>query len=255
MSSQAVGRVAGKVALVTGGASGIGFAAAKRLVSEGAKVVITDIDADKGNAARAQLGENAKFLIQDVTVEERWEEVVRETIDTMGSFDILLNSAGVFWFGTIEDTTFDLWKRTIAINLDGTFLGCRAAVRAMRGGGSIVNMSSVSGLRGFAESAAYDASKGGVRLLTKSVALYCAREKNGIRCNSVHPGGIETPMVETWFENHADPNERESWLRGCPVGRLGQPEEVASVILFLASDDASFVTGSEYVVDGGATAR
>ena len=255
MSELRQGRVRGKVALVTGGASGIGFATAQRFITEGASVVITDSDEEKGEAALLQLGTNARFLTQDVTQETRWDEVVQYTIDEFGSFDILLNSAGIFLFGTIEDTSLELWKKTIAINLDGTFLGSRAAVRSMTGPGSIINMSSTSGLRGFADSAAYDASKGGVRLLTKSIALYCARENNGVRCNSVHPGGIDTPMVQTWFSKHADPTgERKSWLLGCPIGRLGLPNEVAAVILFLASDESSFVTGTEYVVDGGTTA-
>lgn len=256
MTTATNGRIAGKTALITGGASGIGFATASRFITEGAKVMITDIDETKGTAALAQLGQGAGFHLQDVTDEAGWDQVVERTIGELGPLDILVNCAGVFWYGTIEKTSYDLWKQTMAINLDGTFLGCRAAVKTMRArGGSIINMSSTAGLRGYPDSAAYDASKGGVRLLTKSVALYCARERNHVRCNSVHPGGIDTPMVRTWFEERDDSQaEEQSWLDGTPMGRLGKPEEIASLILFLASDESRFVTGAEMIIDGGKTA-
>ena len=256
MTTNATARIAGKTALITGGASGIGLATASRFMQEGAQVMITDIDGERGAKAIAKLGDNARFLAQDVTDEAGWDEVVGTTQDQLGALDILVNCAGVFWYGTIENTTYDLWKRLMAINLDGTFLGCRAAVKAMRDhGGSIINLSSTSGLRGFADCAAYDASKGGVRLLTKSVALHCARERYGIRCNSVHPGGTDTNMVREWFEDRGDAKAEENiWVEGTPVGRLGLPEEIAGLILFLASDEAGFITGAEYVIDGGKTA-
>ena len=256
MSTNNNGRIVGKKALITGGASGIGLATAKRFISEGAQVMITDINEPQGAKALAELGSDARFLAQDVTAEDTWDAVVKATCHEFGALDILVNCAGVFWYGTIENTSFDLWKKVLAINLDGTFLGCRAAVKTMSGrGGSIINLSSTSGLRGFADCAAYDASKGGVRLLTKSVALYCARERNGIRCNSVHPGRTDTKMVRDWFEDRGDAQaEEKNWIDGSPLGRLGKPEEIASMILFLASEESGFVTGAEFVVDGGKTA-
>ena len=250
------GRLAGKAALVSGGASGIGLAAARRFVAEGARVAITDRDEALGAAAARELGENAFFIRHDVTSESDWAAAMAECGSRFGGVDIVLNSAGIFRFGNVEDTTLEEWRRTIAINLDGTFLGCREAVRTMRErGGSIVNMSSVSGLVGDPDNAAYDASKGGVRLLTKSVALYCAKQGYPIRCNSVHPGGIDTPMVQSYFAARPDPEaEKRAWLRQSPIGRLGRAEEIASLILYLASDEASFVTGSEFTIDGGSTA-
>ena len=249
-------RLAGKAALVTGGASGIGLAAARRFVAEGARVLITDRDEAQGAAAARELGTDTFFLRHDVTSEADWAVAVRECVSRFGGVDVLLNSAGIFRFGNVEETTLEEWRLTIAINLDGTFLGCREAVRAMRErGGSIVNMSSVSGLVGDPDNAAYDASKGGVRLLTKSVALYCAKQGYPIRCNSVHPGGIDTPMVRSYFDARPDPDaEKKAWLRQSPIGRLGRAEEIASLILYLASDEASFVTGSEFTIDGGSTA-
>ena len=249
-------RLAGKAALVTGGASGIGLATARRFATEGARVAITDLDEGAGATAAHELGDAAFFMHHDVTSESGWEAVMRESVSRFGGVDVLLNSAGVFRFGTIEDTTLDEWRQTIAINLDGTFLGCRAAVRAMREhGGSIINMSSISGLRGDPDNAAYNASKGGVRLLTKSVALHCARRGYPIRCNSVHPGSIDTPMVRSYFTGRPDPEaEERAWLREIPVGRLGRAEDIASLILYLASDEASYVTGAEFTIDGGMTA-
>ena len=256
MTTDNNGRIAGKTALITGGASGIGFATAARFIEEGAKVMLTDIDEAKGAPALKKLGDEARFLTQDVTHEADWDAVVAKTASELGPLDILVNCAGVFWYGTIEDTSYDLWKRLMAINADGTFLGCRAAVKAMRErGGSIVNLSSTAGLRGFPDTVAYDASKGAVRLLTKSIALHCARKRYGVRCNSVHPGGIDTPMVRTWFKERTDPAaEEKDWVEGTPMGRLGKPEEIAALILYLASDESSFVTGAEFTIDGGTTA-
>ena len=250
------GRLAGKAALITGGASGIGLAAARRFVAEGARVAITDRNAELGSQAARSLEPDAFFVRHDVTSESDWKAAMHESVSRLGGVDVVLNSAGIFRFGTVEDTTLEAWRQTIAVNLDGTFLGCREAVRAMRErGGSIINMSSVSGLVGDPDNAAYDASKGGVRLLTKSVALYCAKQGYPIRCNSVHPGGIDTPMVRSYFAARPDPEaERSEWLRHAPIGRLGRAEEIASLILYLASDEASFVTGAEFTIDGGSTA-
>ena len=249
-------RLTGKHALITGGASGIGYATAERFLSEGARVVITDIDEDAGTRAANEI-HGASFLPHDVISETCWDEIVETTVGEIGGLDILVNCAGTMIYGSIEEASFDDWRRTLAVNLDGTFLGCRAAVRAMRErGGSIVNLSPTAGLVGHPDTPAYDASKGGVRLLTKSVALYCAREGYPIRCNSVHPGGTSTPMVRNHIEAQPDPLiEEQSWLADLPLGRFAEPAEIASLILFLASDEASFVTGAEFTADGGKTAQ
>ena len=250
------GRVGGKVALVTGGASGIGAATARVLVGEGASVVLTDV-AD-GYSVAAGIGENARFHPHDVTLDQSWTETVAFTIDTFGYLDVLVNCAGIFPSGSIEDTTLSAWQQVLDVNLKGTFYGCRQAVRHMKDdrGGSIVNLSSVSGLVGDSEHVGYDASKGAVRLLTKSVALWCANCSYPIRCNSVHPGIIDTPMVNNHIESHPDPKaERRRWESYMAVGGMGAPEEVGYMILYLASDESRLVTGSELVIDGAETAR
>ena len=243
------GRINGKVALVTGGGSGIGLATARRFIEEGARVTITDRDTKAGENASDALGERCQFLELDVTDELRWDVVVAECVKTHGQLDILVNCAGIFRKGCIEETTLDEWRDTIGINLEGTFLGCRAAVRTMKThGGAIVNLSSVAGLVGDADYAAYDASKGGVRLLTKSIAVYCAREKYRIRCNSVHPGSIDTPMTR-----HMTPTSQTGAAES-DRGRFGRPEEVASLILFLTSDESSYINGAEFTIDDADTA-
>lgn len=254
----ATGRLQGKSALITGGASGIGFATARRFIDEGARVAITDIDEAKGTAAAAELGAGAVFHQHDVTSEAAWKAVAAWVEGTHGGMDVLVNCAGIFKLGPLEETSLADWRETIAINLDGTFLGCQAAVLAMktRGGGSIINLSSTAGLVGHGDTPAYNASKGGVRLLTKSVALHCAEKGYGIRCNSVHPAGIDTPMVREYFRLHPDPQgEAASWVGGTPLGRLGEASEIAALILYLASDESRFVTGAELVIDGGTTAQ
>jgi 3(or 17)beta-hydroxysteroid dehydrogenase len=252
-----MGRVDGKVALITGGASGIGLATARLLLDEGAKVVLTDRDKAAADAALAALAHPAKFHLLDVTSEDQWIAVTDAVTAEFGRIDVLVNSAGVALFNNVETTTLDDWRALMAVNLDGTFLGCKHAVRVMkeRGGGSIVNMSSVAGLIGDGNLAAYSASKGGVRLLTKSVALHCARKGYAIRCNSMHPSFVDTPMVRSMIAGARDPAKAEaSYSRAAPLGRLAQPIEVARAILFLASDESSFTTGAELVVDGGLSA-
>ena len=252
-----MGRVDGKVALISGGASGIGLAAARLLLDEGAKLVLTDRDKSAAEAALAALGNAARFHLLDVTREDDWIAVTDAVVAKFGRLDILVNSAGVALLRDIETTTLDEWRALMAVNLDGTFLGCKHAVRVMkaRGGGSIVNMSSVAGLVGSGNLAAYSASKGGVRLLTKSVALHCARKGYNIRCNSVHPSFVETPMLRGMIAAGRDPAKMEANYTGAaPLGRLAQPIEVARTILFLASDESAFTTGAELAVDGGLTA-
>jgi 3(or 17)beta-hydroxysteroid dehydrogenase len=253
-----MGRVDGKVAIVTGAASGIGRACAQRLAAEGARVVVADRDAAGGQQTAQLLGPPHVFAALDVTDEPGWARVVDDTVRAFGRLDILINGAGVGVVADIEHTTLEQWRFTNAVNSDGVFLGCREAFRAMRaaGGGSIVNLSSVAGLVGDGDLAAYCASKGAVRLLTKSVALHGARRGANIRCNSVHPGFIATPMVDGLAAAYPDPAAaRERLANANPLRRIGEPDDVAHLVLYLASDESKFVTGAEFVVDGGATAR
>ena len=254
-------RVANKVALITGGAMGIGRACAELLAREGAAVVVTDRDAANGRAVvdaiRAATG-RALFVEHDVSREAEWVRAVEEARTAFGRLDILVNNAGVGRSGDVEHTTLEQWRDLMAINLDGVFLGIKHAIAPMRaaGGGSIINLSSIEGLVGDPTLAAYNASKGGVRLLTKSAALYCAKSGTRIRVNSVHPGYIATPMVQHALDASEHPDEmRRALERLHPVGHLGEPMDIAYGVLYLASDESKFVTGSELVIDGGYTAQ
>jgi NAD(P)-dependent dehydrogenase (short-subunit alcohol dehydrogenase family) len=252
-----LGRVQDKVALITGGASGIGLATAALMADEGGKVVIGDIDRAAAERAAARLGAAASFHPLDVTREEDWIAATDAIVRDHGRLDILVNNAGIALSQDFETTTLDDWRRLMAVNLDGVFLGCKHAVRVMKdhGGGAIVNLSSVAGLIGDPRLAAYCASKGGVRLLTKSVALHCARRGYDIRCNSVHPSFVETPMLDRMLARARDPaRARAGYAAAAPLGRIAQPNDVARMILFLASDESAFTTGAEFVVDGGLTA-
>ena len=250
-------RLQGKVALVSGGASGIGLASARRLAEEGAEVVLADLNREGAERAAAEIQGAAAELL-DVTSDADWQRVADAVAARHGRVDILVNSAGIVAFGSIEDVSLEDWRRTMAVNLDGTFLGCRHGVRVMKAtgrGGAIVNLSSVSGIIGGHNIAAYNAAKGAVRLLTKSVALHCARKGYGIRCNSVHPGFVETPMLDAVVNQGRNPQDTRAKLQaGVPLGRNARPEEVAAMIAYLASDEAAFVTGAEFVIDGGVTA-
>ena len=250
-------RLENKVVLLSGGASGIGAATARLVVREGGKAVLADRDEAKGRALAAELGAAALFVPLDVTDETAWKEAVAVTVDAFGGLHGLLNAAGVGVRNSIEDCTLAEYRRINDVNSLGTFLGCRSAIAAMKpsGGGSIVNISSVLGLRGASYAMAYCASKGAVRLLTKHVALHCAQMKYNIRCNSVHPGYIDTPMIAPRLDQNVGNMGGRQWLEELhPLGRLGRAEEVANLILFLLSDESSFSTGSEFVCDGGLTA-
>ena len=252
-------RVANKVAIVTGAAMGIGRACAELLASEGAAVAITDREAAAGrelNDALLEAGCRSIFVEQDVSREDHWERVIADVLKAFGKIDILVNNAGVGWFGDVEHTSLDDWHSLLRVNLDGVFLGIKHAIPSMRaaGGGSIINISSIEGLIGDPRLAAYNASKGAVRLLTKSAALYCARER--IRVNSVHPGYIVTPMVEHALASSDNPAAMRQAIEALhPVGHMGQAVDVAHGVLYLASDESAFVTGSELVIDGGYTAQ
>ena len=253
-----MGRLDGKIALITGGARGLGAEMGRAMAAEGAAVALTDVLVEEGERTASELreaGANALFLQQDVADEARWDAVVAEVQQKLGGLNVLVNNAGIGKIGTIEDTSLELWRRTMAVNLDGVFLGCRAGVKAMQtGGGSIINISSIEGMIANPLLAAYNASKGGVRVLTKSVALHCAEQGYGIRANSIHPGFIDTAIVSEGFAD-APPELAEQIVELTPLKRFGQPPEVAGAAVFLASDESSFVTGSEMVIDGGFTAH
>ena len=253
-------RVEGKVAIVTGGASGIGRSCALRLAAEGSIVVVTDIQDSLGARVVAEiesLGGMASFVHHDVTQEMAWQSVVADTLAAHKSLDILVNNAGIGVGGSIVDMSLDDWQRQQAINLDGVFLGVKHCIPAMRdsGGGSIINISSVAGMKGAPNLAAYNATKGGVRLFSKGVALECAHNRWGIRVNSVHPGIIDTPIWEKvnpeFHEDGANAVDLDAMAETVPNGILGKPEDVANGVLFLASDDSSYMTGTELVIDGG----
>jgi len=258
------GRVSGKVAIVTGGASGIGRGCALRLAEEGATVVITDLQDELGGAVAAEIaavGGRADYHHHDVTSEAAWVAVVEAVRQQHGRLDVLVNNAGIGIASSILDMTLADWQRQQAVNLDGVFLGIKHAIPLMResGGGSIINMSSVAGLKGSPHLAAYNATKGGVRLLTKGVALESARERWSVRVNSVHPGVIDTPiwtkLGAALLAEGANAVDVETMAAtAVPTGVLGKPVDIANGVLFLASDESSYLTGTELVIDGGLSA-
>lgn len=250
-----MGRVSGKVALITGAASGVGKADALLLAKEGAQVVLTDVNEDAGRALAAEIGaEIAMFVRHDISSEEDWISAIKQTQERFGGLDILVNNAAILAIATIEDTTFELWQKVQRINSDGYFLGCKYGLAAMRErpSGSIVNMSSMAGIGGQSSTAAYSASKGAVAALTRSVAAHCRAQLYPIRCNSVHPDGIMTPMVMTTkrlgsgkpgYIREKDPKQI--------MARMAKPEDIANLVLFLASDESRFVNGAEMRIDNG----
>jgi 3(or 17)beta-hydroxysteroid dehydrogenase len=260
-------RVKDKVALVTGAESadgavlGLGRASALMLAREGAKVVATDIAPRAHDSVVNEIrgaGGEAIFVRHDVAAEAQWQAAVETALDAFGRLDILVNMAGISQDGSVEDTVLEDWRRLMAVNLDGVFLGIKHGVAAMKrgGGGSIVNVSSIYGSVGGKNIAAYSASKGAVRNLTKSAALHCAAAGYGIRVNSVHPGSCLTPMYTTYWSAKSSVEEGLAENLGeTPMGRLGTPDDVAYGVLYLASDESSFMTGAELVIDGGFLAQ
>ena len=250
------GRLAGKVALITGAASGLGAGTARRYAEEGAIVIISDVQDDMGRDLANEIG--ARYITQDVADEDTWATTIAGIVTEHGRLDVLVNNAGIFSSCPVDETPLDQWQKVIDVNLTGVFLGCKHGVKAMKAdpggpGGSIINLSSVSGLRGQLGGAAYTSSKGGVRLLTKTVALENAAV--GIRCNSIHPGVIDTPIMDPAFAAADDPaalrTHIESYL---PIGKMGDPaRDIGNMAVYLGSDESVYVTGAEMVVDGGMT--
>ena len=256
-------RVDGKIALITGGARGIGGEAARQLVQAGAKVAITDVLVPDGEALTSELGNGSIFLQHDVTDEAAWKHVVGKTVSQFGGLDILVNNAGVWERSVIEEASVEQFDRLCAVNLKGVFLGTKHGISAMKNrpmdadSASIINLSSTAGLVGSSTSAIYSMTKGGVRLFTKSTAIEVRARGYNIRCNSVHPGATESAMQNDILATSnmtAAEIETHKTTR-TPMGRFGQPLDIAQAILFLASNDSSWMTGSEMVVDGGFTAR
>lgn len=250
------GRIAGRIALITGGASGLGLATARLFLAEGATVVISDIDAAAGERAASELGAGCHFVAHDVSDESAWQGVVADTVARCGGLHLLVQSAGIGLSKNVTEITLEEWRRVHAIDLDGVFLGCKHAIPAMAasGGGAIVNISSIAGIIAGHNMAAYNSAKAGVRHLSKSVALYCARAGNGIRCNSVHPTFVDTPILDKYKQRFGADEALAKLARQVPLGRVGQPREVAYPILFLCSEEASFITGAELAIDGGISA-
>lgn len=250
-----MGRVSGKVALITGGASGLGCATAWILAEQGAKVVITDIQEDAGARVAAEIGHDVVFLQQNVSSEADWQRVMSRIIKEYGKLDILVNNAGLLHMASIEDTSLEDWQRIHAVNSDGVFLGCKYAVETMKGstkGGSIINISSGAGLRPISLVPAYGASKSVVWSLTRTTALHCAESGYPIRCNSIHPGVIRTPMMEATVPEGEDIEATMALHAEVhPMKRLVTVEDVALSILYLASDESAIVTGVALPVDGG----
>jgi len=252
------GRVQGKMAMVTGGASGLGAATSKLLVDEGARVVIADINLAGAQAVAEEINagapDSALAVELDVTSEDNWKQALEEAVGFLGGLNILVNNAGIGGSAPVEDETFENWKKIQSVDLDSVFLGCKYALGHMKAHqpGSIVNISSIAGLIAGHNMGAYNAAKAGVWLFSKSVALHCAKRGYDIRSNSVHPTFIRTPILENLFRQAE--NAEQKLAKQVPLGRIGEPNDVAYAVLYLASDESRFVTGSEIKIDGGISA-
>ncbi len=253
-------RVEGKVAIVTGAASGLGLASSKKLIQEGARVVLTDINQQGLETIKEHLSEfsetqySTEYL--DVTSEESWLEIIEKVELEYGKINILINSAGISLGSDIVSTDFEVWKKVHQVNLDSVFLGCKYAIPkiAAYGPGSIINLSSISGIVAGWNTAAYNSSKAGVRLLTKSVALYCAKKGYDVRCNSIHPAFVNTPILDPIKQAFGDDEAVRKLARQIPMNKIGDTDDVAYAVLYLASDESKFMTGSEIILDGGLSA-
>ena len=250
------GRLLGKTALVTGAASGLGAAISARLAAEGAHVVLTDIDTEGVKAEASRIGANTLALSHDVTSEADWKVAMEATAAHFGPLDVLVNNAGITTMGSIEDLDVDAFRHELEIDVIGVFLGCKFGVAAMKAhGGSIINMSSSTGLKAYSYLVGYNAAKAAVTLMTKSIALHCAENGYGIRCNSVHPGAIRTAIIDKVLAQVDNPEETLAGFEAAhPLGHLGHPDDISAIVAYLASDESRFATGAAFSVDGGATA-
>ncbi|MFA7555791.1 MAG: SDR family oxidoreductase [Spongiibacteraceae bacterium] len=242
-----------KIILVTGAADGIGAATCRAMAAEGAVIIATDINLEGAQALADSLGNDAIALALDVCDEKAWAIAIKTTLETFGRLDILVNNAGGSGAGSIEDISVNEYKKAMSLNVDSVFIGSKLAIETMKStGGNIINVSSIHGLRAAAHAASYSAAKGAVRLLTKSIALHCAQHSYQIRCNSIHPGYVLTTQLAAWIDSTDDPKATlDDLLAKHPIGFLAKPEDIAMGIVFLASNDSRFMTGSELVMDGG----
>ena len=253
-------RVNNKAALITGGASGLGLASGKLLLEEGAKVMFTDINQVELDNIKDQIdnkfAESYSTKLLDVTNEANWKSVLSESAEEFCGLNILLNSAGITLGADIVSTSFDIWKKVHDVNLDGVFLGCKYALPLLsqNGLGSIINLSSISGIVAGWNTAAYNSSKAAVRHLTKSIALYCGKKEIDVRCNSIHPAFVDTPILDPMKQVFGKDEAIKKLARQIPINRIGEPLDVANAVLYLASDESKFMTGSEIVLDGGLSA-
>lgn len=247
-----MGRLTGKVAIITGGAKGLGEADARMFAREGATVILTDVDRENGARLASEIGGKAEFHYHDVREEAGWRTLIDDVVKRHGKLDILVNNAGVVELGTIETQTEEEYRFVMAVSADGTFFGCKHAVLAMKktGGGSIVNMASIASVQGEPVVAAYSAAKGAIESLTRSVAVHCANNRYNIRCNSVHPAGILTPMV-IGISEKASNSELRPASDTPPPSKLGEPDDIAYTVVFLASDESKFINGAAIRVDNG----
>jgi len=250
-----MGRVQDKVAIITGAASGLGAEDARLLASEGAKVVLTDINEEAGQAVAQEIGGDALFLKHDIASEDDWKSVIAKTEAQFGGVDILVNNAGILLAANIAETELDVWQKIMRVNADGYFLGCKYGLEAMqkRPSGSIVNMSSLSAIAGMSAFCAYSASKGAVTALTRNIAAYCRMNQLKIRCNAIHPDGIRTPMIMGLMQNEQPGTMPEVKDQNLAMTRMAEPRDIANMVLYLASDESRFVNGSEMRIDNGWT--
>ena len=247
-------RLKNKVALITGGAQGLGKEMAKSMIKEGARVIISDINEDVLQKTAEEI--SCDHLVLDVTNKDQWQQVITKINDDIGSLNILVNNAGMGGGGDVESTDIELWDLVHKVNLDSVFLGCKFAIPLMRdsGNGSIINISSMSGIVASHNTSAYNSSKAAVRHLSKSIALHCAKSTNLVRCNSLHPVFTRTAMVQSMIDAAPERNIEQKLINQIPIRRLAEPIDIANAAVFLASDEASFITGTELIVDGGLSA-
>ena len=255
-----MGRVSNKMAIITGAAQGLGAATAMMLAKEGAKVTLTDINGEGAEAMAAKINAaypGSAFAMQhDVTSENRWKEVVQEAHDLMGGLNVLVNNAGIGSLGSVEDEEYETFKKVMAVDVDSIFLGCKYAIPLMRahGLGSIINISSIAGIVASGNYVSYNTAKAAVRHLSKSIALHCAKTGGQIRCNSVHPVFINTPILDRTKEMFGEEEALAKLGRQIPLGKVGEPDDIAYSVLYLASDESKLITGAELKVDGGISA-